>query len=106
MIARIWHGWTDRHDADSYQRLLEEEIIPGIAARGIPGVDGPVVLRRDAADNEVEFITMMTFVDTDGIEAFGGREGASVVPPAARALLRRFDEHSQHYDVVVGTLAV
>lgn len=54
MIARVWHGWTSRDNADSYQRLLEEEIIPAIAARGLAGVDGPVVLRRDAGDDEVE----------------------------------------------------
>lgn len=106
MIARVWHGWTSRQDADSYQRLLEAEIIPGIKARGLAGVESPVVLRRDAGEDEVEFITVMTFADQAGVEAFGGGGGASVVPPAARALLRRFDEHSQHYEVVVGQLAV
>ena len=49
---------------------------------------------------EVEFMTVMTFAGWSAVEAFAGasRTG-SVVPPAARSLLKRFDEHSQHYDV-------
>jgi hypothetical protein len=37
MIGRIWHGWTRPEDADAYERLLKEEIFPGIAEKGVPG---------------------------------------------------------------------
>jgi hypothetical protein len=37
MILRIWHGWTTRDNADSYQQLLDTTIAPGIIARQIPG---------------------------------------------------------------------
>jgi len=38
LILRIWHGWTARDNADSYQQLLDTTIAPGIIARQIPGV--------------------------------------------------------------------
>jgi hypothetical protein len=102
MISRIWHGWTSTADADAYQRLLEQEIAPGIAARGIAGVLGPRLLRRDALDGEVEFVTVMSFSDWDAVGEFAGADPqAAVVPPGARRLLRRFDEHSAHYEVVL-----
>lgn len=99
-IVRIWHGWTTPSNADAYQELLNDTIAPGIMARSIPGVRSLDVLRNDGED-EVEFITVMTFDDWEAIEAFAGpgRTG-SVVPPAAQALLARYDAHSLHYEVV------
>jgi len=31
-IKRIWHGWTSTENADKYQNLLHNEVIPGIEA--------------------------------------------------------------------------
>ncbi|WP_207943154.1 hypothetical protein [Actinomadura sp. KC345] len=43
----------------------------------------------------------MTFDDWAAVEAFAGTDPtAAVVPPAARAVLRRFDTESQHYELV------
>ncbi len=101
MITRIWHGWTSSRDADAYQQLLQDEIAPGIAGRAIAGLSGPRVLRRDSGADEVEFVTIMTFADWAAVEAFAGPDRqAAVVPPAARRLLKRFDQQSQHYEVV------
>jgi hypothetical protein len=34
MIARLWHGWTTRDNADAYETLLRTKILPGsIASR-------------------------------------------------------------------------
>lgn len=103
MIVRIWHGWTDPDRADAYADLLDREVVPGILARRIPGLGGVEVLRRRPAehtDGEVEFVTVMTFDDWSAVETFAGPGGTgSVVPDRARALLRRFDRHSQHYEV-------
>jgi hypothetical protein len=100
MITRIWHGWTTPQNADAYQTLLLGEIGPGIAARGIPGVTGPQVLRRDL-DDEAEFVTVMTFPDWPAVQAFAGPEPLdAVVPAAARRLLSRFDAQSQHYETL------
>jgi antibiotic biosynthesis monooxygenase (ABM) superfamily enzyme len=99
MICRTWHGWTSRPNADAYERLLREEVFRGIAARKIAGYHGIELLRRDVGD-EVEFQTLMWFESLDAVEAFAGTPyDQAVVPPAARALLARFDDRSAHYDV-------
>ena len=101
MIIRMWHGWTTPDNADAYEHLLNTTIVPGIMAKGIQGLGGVDILRRtDGDDVEVEFITVMTFDDWSAVEAFAGSDRTgSVVPPSARALLERFDAHSQHYEV-------
>ena len=98
MIARIWHGWTRPEDADGYEALLLEEIIPGIAAREIDGYRGFELLRRDVG-GEVEFITILTFDSIEAVAEFAGPDHeAAYVPPKARALLERFDERTRHYE--------
>jgi heme-degrading monooxygenase HmoA len=100
MIARIWHGWTTSQNADKYKALLKEEIFVGIDDRHIRGFKGIQLLRRDL-DHEVEFITIMTFDSLDAVREFAGKDyEAAVVPKQARKLLSRFDERSQHYEIV------
>jgi len=101
MIIRIWHGWTTPDNADAYEHLLNTTIVPSIMAKGIAGLDGLDILRRtDGDEDEVEFITVMTFSDWPAVETFAGPDRTgSVVPPTARAVLKRFDDHSQHYEV-------
>lgn len=101
MMKRMWHGWTTPENADAYQKLLEEQIFPGILARDIAGLRGLEAWRREVGE-EVEFITVMTFESTAAVAEFtGGDPARSVVPEAARKVLARFDEHSQHYDLVI-----
>ena len=57
------------------------------------------MLRR-SLDDEVEFITIMWFDSIDAVRTFAGENyDVAVVPPEARALLSRFDDKSQHYEV-------
>jgi heme-degrading monooxygenase HmoA len=99
MIARIWHGWTTEANAGKYELLLREEIFVGIRERHIPGFRSIRLLRRDAV-GEVEFVTLMEFDSLDAVRKFAGKDyEKAVVPDAARALLSRFDERSQHYEV-------
>ncbi|MDO9412416.1 MAG: antibiotic biosynthesis monooxygenase [Pseudolabrys sp.] len=99
MISRIWRGWTTPQNADAYEALLREEIFPGIVGRKISGFIRIELGRTDAGD-EVEFVTIMWFESLAAIEAFAGADYATaVVPPKARAVLKRFDARSQHYDV-------
>jgi len=99
MISRIWHGWTTPDKADAYEELLKHEVFVGIRGRKIAGFQSIQLFRR-ALTNEVEFITVMWFDSLDSVRAFAGEDyEAAVVPPAARALLSRFDARSQHYDV-------
>jgi len=99
MISRIWHGYTTPGNADTYEALLRDEIFTGIEARSIAGLREIQMLRRDLGD-EVEFVTEMWFDSLDAVVEFAGEDyEVSVVPPAARAVLARFDERSQHYEV-------
>jgi heme-degrading monooxygenase HmoA len=99
MICRIWHGWTTPANADAYEQLLRSEIFRGIAARAIPGYQGIELLRR-SGEQLVEFVTLMWFDTLEDVRAFAGPDyEAAVVPPAARALLERFDARSAHFEV-------
>lgn len=99
MILRIWHGWTNPSNADAYEALLKEEIFVGIHDRRIPGFHGIQLLRRKLG-GEVEFVTIMTFQDLDAVRQFAGEDyEQAVVPFKAQALLARFDQRSQHYEL-------
>ena len=99
MIGRIWHGWTTTENADVYERLLKTEIFPGIAAKKVEGYKGIQLFRRPSGD-EIEFLTIMWFESLDNVKRFAGEDYEhAYVPPKAREVLKRFDEHSQHYEI-------
>jgi heme-degrading monooxygenase HmoA len=99
MIARIWYGWTTPQNADTYEALLKAEIFPGILARKIEGFRR-IELLRGSAGEEVEFATVMWFDSMAAIRAFAGADPeTAVVPSKARAVLKRFDARSRHYEV-------
>ena len=101
MIRRIWHGWTTPENANKYERMLKEEIFVGIDNRRIPGFKGIQLLRREVG-KEVEFVTIMSFDSLKAVREFAGEDyEVAVVPAKARAVLSRFDEQSQHYEIVV-----
>lgn len=99
MISRIWHGYTTPENADVYEKILKEEVIVGIKSMEIDGFKGMQVFRRSLED-EVEFITVMWFESLDVVKSFVGEDYEQAhVPAAARAVLARFDERAQHYEV-------
>ncbi len=99
MIARIWHGWTTLENAFEYQNILLKEVIPEIEAKKIDGYRSIQVLHRRVG-GEVEFITIMRFDSTDSIVKWIGEDYEQAhVPPQARAVLKRFDDRSQHYNI-------
>ena len=100
MICRLWRGWTTPENADDYERIVRDEVIPGIEARRIPGFRHIDLMRREI-DEEVEFQTLMWFEGMDSIKAFMGENYAvSHVPAAAQAVLKRFDERAAHFEVL------
>ena len=100
MVGRIWHGWTTPANADVYERLLKEEIFPGIAEKGVSGYRGVDLYRRSLESGEVEFITIMWFDSLDKVKQFAGEDHEKAyVPPRAREVLIRFDQRSQHYEI-------
>ncbi len=96
MITRLWHGWTHPEDADAYETLLCEQILPPI--QRIDGCLGAYVLRRADGD-EVQFVTLTLWRSLDAIRAFAGPEcDNAVIPAPARRLLSRYDARALHYD--------
>jgi len=101
MIARIWHGWTTRENAEKYEKLLREEVLLEIAQRSIPGYKGAELFVREAENDEVEFITLLRFETLDAVKIFAGKDYETpVIPPECRRLLKRYSERSRHYRIV------
>jgi antibiotic biosynthesis monooxygenase (ABM) superfamily enzyme len=99
-VCRLWRGWTRPENADTYERIVRGDVIPGIEARHIPGFRHIDLMKRDLG-NEVEFQTLMWFDSLDAIKAFMGENyGVSHVPAAAQAVLSRFDERAAHFEVL------
>jgi heme-degrading monooxygenase HmoA len=100
MICRIWRGWTTVGNAAAYERIVRGDVIPGIEARGIPGFRHIDLMKRELGE-EVEFQTMMWFDSIEAIKAFIGEDySVGHVPPAAQAVLSRFDSRAAHYEVI------
>jgi antibiotic biosynthesis monooxygenase (ABM) superfamily enzyme len=99
-IKRVWHGWTTPENADKYQNLLHNEVFPGIEAKNIPGYRSIELLRRDQ-DDEVEFITIMTFISLQNVIDFQGKDYArAYIPDAAKLVLKHWDQLSAHYELI------
>ena len=99
MISRIWHGWTNKANADAYEQLLRSEVLPGI--HRVKGFKGAHLLRREAG-SEVEFVTITLFDSIADVKEFAGEDyEVAVVPPQARKLLAHFDARSAHYETVL-----
>lgn len=97
MIARIFRAWTMPRHADEFERLLRHEVIPSLHERGLTGVHGIELLRREDT-SEVEFVTIVWFDSLDAVRAFAGDDyQVAMVPPLARTLLRRCDVRALHY---------
>jgi antibiotic biosynthesis monooxygenase (ABM) superfamily enzyme len=100
MICRLWRGWATPDNADAYERVVRGQVIPGIEARAIPGFRHIDLMRRNVGD-EVEFATMMWFDSLENVTAFMGEDyEVSHVPPAAQAVLKRFEGRATHFDVL------
>jgi len=100
MICRLWRGWATNQNADAYERIVREQVIPGIEARRIPGFRSIDLIRRER-ERDVEFMTLMWFDSLDAVRAFMGDDyEVAHVPPEAQAVLADFDKRSAHYQVL------
>jgi heme-degrading monooxygenase HmoA len=97
MIARHWRGWTELHNADAYESLLRNNVLPGL--KHIAGYRGGYVLRSNAG-NEVEFVVINFFDSLDDVAAFAGSDYSTpVFEPEAKVLLSRIEPVANHYEV-------
>ena len=100
MIARIWHGWTKRADAKTYEEMLREDIFPSVAAQNIKGYRGAELFMCEDGD-EMEFVTLLRFDSMDAVKEFAGSdENKPVIFPGVEKLLTRM-EPAQHYRVAI-----
>ena len=97
MIARQWHGWTSRDNADAYQELFRSR---GSNVHGEDGSMGAYLLRRDDGD-EVEFIVQRFFVSMDAVRAkFGDDYEVAGLIPGAEKILSRYNNKCDHFEIV------
>jgi heme-degrading monooxygenase HmoA len=94
MVLRLWRGYTAPKDANKYEAMLRETILPGL--HRVPGYRGAYLARRDG-EPEVEFMTLTMWESMDAVRAFSP-DGRAVLHDAARPLFTRFDEYSLHYE--------
>jgi len=99
MIARLWRGWTTPENADAYEALLKERVLPGL--QGISGYVGGYVLRQSGTD-EVEFVVLNFFESLEAVRAFAGPDyTVPVFEPEARELLSKVEPKASHYEVKI-----
>ncbi len=103
MIARHWRGWTKLPDADAYEALLRDKVLPSL--RTLEGYGGGYVLRSDGP-SEVEFVVINFFDSIEALKAFAGEDyRTAVFEPEARALLSRIETIANHYEVRVDSVS-
>jgi heme-degrading monooxygenase HmoA len=100
MIARHWRGWTRPQNADAYEALLKDKVLPGL--KQIAGYRGGYLLRSDGLE-EAEFVVINFFESLDAVRAFAGADYAvPVFEPEAKELLARVEQVAKHYEVRAG----
>ncbi len=99
-IKRIWHGWTTKKNADKYQNILNNEVLPSIEAKKIPGYKTIEVLKIEL-ETEVEFVTIMSFESLQNVIDFQGEDYKKCyVPDVAQKVLKRWDQEAIHYELI------
>ena len=98
-VVRQWKGVVKPGRDGDYLRHLREETLPSL--QRLAGFVSATVLRRDV-DDGVEFEVMTAWRSLDAIKAFAGDDVTmAVVPPAAQAMMLRFDDRAVHYTVAL-----
>ena len=99
LISRVWHGWTTKANADRFETLLREQVLPGFTKSKIKGYKGCQLLRRELKD-EVEFTTIMWFDSIESVKGFAGEDYETAhIDPSVRAFFTRYDAKSVHAEV-------
>jgi hypothetical protein len=102
MIARHWRGWTEVRNAEAYEALLRDKVLPGLA--GVEGYRGGYVLRHDGP-RESEFVVVNLFDSIEAVKRFAGEDyNVAVFEPEAKMLLSRVEPVAMHYEVRVRTV--
>lgn len=101
MIARHWRGWTKIQDANAYEALLTDKILPSL--QKVEGYKGGYVFRK-IGDEEAEFVVVNFFDSLEAVQRFAGADyRVPVFEPEARRLLSRIESFATHYEVRANT---
>ena len=96
-VKRFWRGWTSNENAERYQTIFYQEVIPGIEAKKPKGFLGAELLRRDL-EHETEFMSILVFESMQNIiDLLGENYLDCYVPEAAKQVLSSWDEKARHY---------
>lgn len=97
-VVRQWKGVVKPGLANAYLTHLHQETIPTVTR--LDGFLTVMIMRRDIEDG-TEFQIVTVWRTLDAIKAFAGADiTKAVVPPAAQALMVRYDDRAIHYDIV------
>jgi hypothetical protein len=98
MILRVWRAYADASTADRYPRHLLDKVRPELER--IAGFRGLFLVEKRHG-TEVEYVVQTLWDSMEAIRTFAGpRPEMAVVEPAAAAMLLRFDEIVDHYEVL------
>ncbi len=101
MIVRSWSGRATAAGAESYIIHFRRNVLP--AVQRITGNQGAMLLRKSVAD-EIELVVLTFWDSMASIHEFAGKDATqAVVEPEAKAVLKTFDTHVQHFDLVLDT---
>jgi heme-degrading monooxygenase HmoA len=101
MIARHWRGWTLADNANAYEHLLRETVLPGL--KTIAGYKGGYIFRKNG-EREVEFVVINLFESLEAVRQFAGENyTVAVFEPEAKRLLHRIEPEAVHYEVRTDT---
>lgn len=97
-VARQWKGIVKPGEGPAYIAHLRRETLPQL--RRTAGFAYATIMHRDVEDG-IEFVVTTYWHSIGAIKAFAGEDVTrAVVPPAARALMVRYDDRAVHYDIV------
>ena len=102
MIARHWRGWTKTRDADAYESLQRDKVLPGL--KDIEGYRGGYILRSDGP-HDAEFVVINLFDSLESVKRFAGQDYTTAIfEPEARRLLSKAELIAMHYEVRASSL--
>ena len=97
-IARIWTCRADPKNAEAYQRVFRDKVLPTLDQ--IPGFLGAMLMQREDS-GEIEYTVLTRWVSLDAVRKFAGAdiEQARVEPEAAAALTS-YDKTVKHCEIL------
>lgn len=102
MIVRAWKAQALSQNVEAYARHFSEAVLPELEV--VSGHTGAYLLRRDTGTH-VELVVLTLWESMDAVKGFAGTPPErAVVEPAAQAVLEKFDDTVQHFEIVHSTM--